>query len=249
MKINQKVLLYDIETTPHIIAAWGLYEVNSAKLVEERHLLSFSYKWLGEKKAHVYSLPDFKGYSKDKKNDEKLVKKLHEVLNEADIVIGHNSNSFDNKLANTFFLRHKLPPPKPFKTVDTLRCAKSIGNFNSNSLNNLSEELGLGKKVATGGIDLWFGCMSGNMSDWKLMTKYNKMDVMLLEKLYLRLRPYMTNHPLLDTDSCTCKVCGSEDVEQRGYTYTATQRRKKFRCRDCGHWSSGKIDKVSVKMV
>ena len=43
--------------------------------------------------------------------------------------------------------------------------------FNSNSLGDLGQTLGLGGKGDTGGFDTWLQCMAGDPKAWRRMIK------------------------------------------------------------------------------
>ena len=241
-----KTLLYDIETAPNISAIWGKYEQNAIWNERDWYILSFAYKWLGKKKTYVVSLPMFSSYKKSKEDDFMVLKTLHELMSEADVVIAHNGNKFDNKKVNARFLFHNMAPPTPYKSVDTLIEARRYFKFNSNKLNDLGEYLKVGNKVETGGYQLWKKCMLGDKKSWKLMEKYNKQDVVLLEKVYLKLRPWMTNHPNInnyDAIEC-CPNCGSRDFVKQGFRFTKTQKYQQYQCKVCGSWFS---ERKSIK--
>ncbi len=244
MNTTQKILIFDLETSPNISYTWGKYEQDVVEFLEETHLLSFAYKWHGSKQTRVWALPDCNLYKKDKNNDRELVKVLHELFEEADVLVAHNGASFDVKMANRFFIKNKLTPISEYKVVDTKLLAKSKFRFGSNKLDDLGNYLGLGRKVKTGGFDLWKGCMSGDMKSWNLMKKYNKQDVILLEKIYDLLVPWC-KHPIVYIDT-NCKVCGSKHLQQRGWSYqdSGKSKRKKFSCNDCHRWSLGKLEKI-----
>lgn len=254
MKQNKaRVLLYDIETSYTVGAVWGLYDQNVAKVLREPYIITVAWKWLGEKTTHVISLPDFKTYKKDKRSDKELVAVMHKLFDEADIIIAHNGNSFDQKWTYARFLVNGMVPPSPAVYIDTKLVAKSKFRFNSNSLNNLGQYLKLGKKIDTGGIDLWTGCIEDDdKKSWNLMCKYNKQDVVLLEKVYLAMKPYMTNHPNLNMYNntlCACGNCGSTKLQKRGYSITRTAKKQRFQCTDCGAWSLGKAESVKGLLV
>lgn len=241
-----KILLVDIETTPLLGYAFGFWETDILKTMEDSYMLCYSYKWLGEKKTHVVSLPDFKLYDKDKSNDRDLVKSLHDLFCEADIIIGHNSDQFDIKKSNVRFAFHKMKPPTPYVTVDTKKVAKRYFKFDSNKLTELGRFLGLGVKEETGGIQLWFDCMDGKEKAWKKMTSYNIQDVVLLEKIYLELLPWITNHPLrtmMSPNDSTCKNCLGSHMTRQGYKMTRTGKKQQMKCADCGAWDTINLDK------
>ncbi len=242
MNKKPKILFYDIETSPNLGYVWEKYEQNVLSYTKEWELLSFAWKWQGEKTVNCLGRIDFKD-----KTEKSLVKSLWNVLNEADIVIGHNSDEFDNKKARAKFVEHSLSPPTPYKTIDTKKVAKSNFKFNSNSLNDLGKTLKLGEKVHTGGFDLWLDCMAGKKSAWAKMKKYNKQDVLLLEKVYDKLKVWDTKH--IDLSAMAekpgnCPLCASPNLHKRGFNYTRSSMRAKMRCVDCGHWSFGPIKRI-----
>ena len=71
------------------------------------------------------------------------------------------------------------------------------------------------------------------------MFEYNIKDVEILEKVYLRLRPWIKNHPNLATitmaDDLVCPVCGKKDIIPipGKYAGTAVSQYQVYRCRDC----------------
>lgn len=242
-----KILFFDIETFSNLGYIWGKYEQNVIEYEREWYMLCFAYKWLGESKVSAYSLPDFKNYRKDKYNDKELVTKLWELFNEADIVVAHNGDQFDIRMANARFAFHGLLPPAPYKTVDTKKVAKRYFRFNSNKLDDLGNYFGLGRKIDTGGFELWLGCVNNDPVSWYKMVKYNKQDIALLEKIYNRLLPWIVNHPLrtmTDPNDHICKNCSGTHMTKQGYKMTRTGKKQQWKCEDCGAWGEPtKIDK------
>lgn len=228
-----KGLVYDVETGPNLGWVWGKWEQNVIQFEQEWQLLSFSYKWLGEKKTYVVG--------QDSVSEEALVLRVWQLFDESDFVIAHNGDKFDQKMMNVKFMEYGLTPPSPYKSIDTLKIAKRYFRFNSNKLDDLGQKLGVGKKAETGGFETWLGCLKGDKKAWAKMLKYNKQDVILLEKIYLALRPWMTNHPnfgdMLQTDH-VCPKCTSSDLERRGTTHGRNGLRQRYMCRNCGGWSS-----------
>ena len=161
------------------------------------------------------------------------------LLNEADIIVGHNIDQFDIKKLNTRFLMHKMDPPSPYKTVDTLKIARRHFAFTSNKLNDLGEMLGLGKKIDTGGFKLWEECLDGKKSSWKKMVAYCSQDVRLLERVYHALLPYASGMPNIAVykDEKVCPKCGSNKIVQQGFSYTTSAKFQRWICQDCGSWS------------
>lgn len=243
-QVKNKILLFDIETMANLGFVWGKYEQNVLEYEKEWYMLCFAAKWLDKKGMIVSALPEFKDYNKDKENDLGVVTELWHLLDEADIVIAHNGDAFDVKKANARFVELGMKPPSPYNTVDTLKVARRYFKFNSNKLDDLGQHLGLGKKVDTGGWELWKGCRDGDPKAWKLMIKYCKQDVRLLEKVYLALRPWMTNHPNMGVilqDDRMCPICASNNIKKRGFARTRVARKQKWQCMSCGGWSQSNI--------
>ena len=99
--------------------------------------------------------------------------------------------------------------------------------------------LGLGAKVRHEGWDLWKDCMNGVPEAWAIMEKYNKQDVILLEKLYNKLQPWIDQHPNRNmyTDRPVCPNCGANALQSRGVYKTTTQEYIRYHCTGCGKWS------------
>lgn len=244
--MKPRILFIDIETAPNIGYTWGKWETDVMAFLENWYILCFSYCWLDEKVKCV-SIPDFHGYKKTR-NDKEVVKRMWDLLNEADVVVAQNGDNFDIKKINTRFLIHELPPPAPYKTVDTLKVARNKFAFNSNKLDDLGKDLGIGEKIHHTGFNLWLECMNGEKKGWDVMRKYNKQDVELLVRLYKKELPYISNHPNLDGfyKGIVCPKCGSGHIQWRGYDRTKVSIFKRFQCQKCGGWGRfNQANKVS----
>lgn len=239
-----RILLFDIETAPNLSYTWcGKWEQNVIEFKEEGYILSFAWKFLGDKKVKSCCINDFKRDGK-----KRVVQKLWELFDQADVIIAHNGNQFDIKWANRAFIFYQMTPPSPYKQIDTLKEARNKFKFNSNSLNDLGKYLKLGCKIETGGFELWKLCMAGDQKAFRKMTKYNKQDVVLLEKVYLKLRPFMTNHPKINVfDRRACPNCGSPHLIKKGVAITGDNVYQKWLCKECGKWSTGNYSKFVSK--
>lgn len=243
-----RILVYDEEVSPTLQWAYGVWQTNGLRTEIEPFIICFSYRWYGEKKTHNVRIKLGKGdiYNKVKlmAAEREVVEKLWQVMDEAHIVVGHNAAGFDNKIAMAAFIRHRMKPPSPFRTVDTLRVARSVAKFNSNSLDNLCKLLGIGQKSAVTHKDLWYDYFNGSRKAQRQMVEYCNMDVELLYILYERLRPYMKSHPNLNVITergYACPACQSYNVTRRGYFHTKTQTYRRWSCKDCGAWPSERI--------
>lgn len=232
-----KIGLFDIETFPAEALVWAhsKYQQDVIEFKRPWEIASFAYKWLGSKKTICHARPDFKG-------DEKaLVGKLHDFLDEADVVIAHNAK-FDVGRALAKFAKYKFTPPTPYLTICTYKMSKPFG-FSSRKLDDLAAEGGIGRKLPHQGKHTWLGCMASvdKYNDaWNTMRRYNIHDVdPLLEGVYNWLKPF-SKHPLLTmwTRDEACGVCQSKHLQSRGLTLTKTGQRQRYQCMECGAWRS-----------
>ena len=233
-----RLLMVDIETLPLLMYAWQPWEATALRIVEDTAICSWSAKWLGGK--HITkALCDYEGYEPGSRDDKALLADLWALLDEADQVCAHNGDRFDVKKINSRFMVHGMLPPSPYQQIDTLKAVKSVASFDSHKLDELCRVLELGRKMRTGGKDLWFDCIEGDPKAWTRMKKYNAHDVRLLEEFYLTVRPWMKNHPNLSTHSglACCPKCGSTKLQGRGKARTATQTYQRFQCQGCGGWA------------
>lgn len=244
-----KIALFDIETAPSL----GFYfdrwkENNIIETVEGGYLLSFAVKWLGQKSIKVRALSDYKRGPYHPDDDKNLAKELWSVFDEADYLVAHNGRAFDIRTARARFLYHNFKPPSPFGNIDTLKIARQFFKIESNKLDSLGSFLGVGRKLPTMGKDTWLGCMRGEEKSWAIMRRYNAQDVALLERIYLKLRPWATTHPDLNfiTRAQACPTCQSPRVQNRGFCFTRTGKRQRIQCTACGNWSTaGTLIKVA----
>jgi len=234
--VKPKVLLYDIETSPNLAYVWGKYDQNVIAYEEEWEILSVAWKWLGQKRIHCVTQKD--------NSELGLCSWIWELFDTADVVIAHNGDKFDQKKVKARMLIHGLKPPSPFASVDTLKIARKHFKFNSNKLDDLGRQLGVGRKLKHPGFDLWLGCMKGDAKSWSMMEKYNKQDVVLLEKVYKKLLPWIDNHPsmALLQDREGCPSCGSKQVQKRGKLVTHKSVFQRYQCQKCGGWFKGRYD-------
>ncbi len=216
-------------------------------MLEHTEIMSFAYKWLGEKDVHYYDTQFHK--------EEEILPFLIEALDAADIVVAHNGNKFDLPTIQGRALVAGLKPPSPYKTVDTLLVSRYEFNFPSNSLEYLSAVLGVDQKGAHKefpGFELWAECLKGNGKAWKELRIYNIQDVDTLEQVYLKMRPWMKRHPNIgvfeELEVPICPKCGSKHIQWRGYTHTEVSKFKRFQCQDCFGWSRTRYNEQPINV-
>lgn len=252
MAKGQEVIttLFDIETMPNLVRTWRKWEQDVIWYERHGYLWSISSKRLGSSKIIHKNITDFPLYKKDKYSDEELVKYIWKLIDESDIVIAHNGNAFDIKAITGRFMHYKLPPPRPYQTVDTKLVYKRYFNEDSNSLKDIASKHHLPLKLETGGSELWRACELGDKKAIAKMKEYNNGDVVTLEAAYLLARPYMNNHPnvaLMNGYIQACPICGSENVHKRGITYTRSGFKQRYQCQDCKGWSQSPKDGSQIR--
>lgn len=231
--MKTKLVFFDLETAPLTGRAWGTYETNLLEVLEDSYILCFTVKERG-RKARVYSLRDYPLYKKEPANDRELVKELHKIFCDADILVAHNGDRFDIKVANARFIYHRLQPPMQYGTLDTLKIARKYFKFTSNKLNSLAQFLGLGEKVHTGGYSLWQGCIAGDERSWRRMERYNRMDVILLEKVYALFESWNVKRPGSKSGfQCPTPGCPGLRVQKRGFSGKDGKVRQNYQCLNC----------------
>lgn len=242
-----KILYLDIETAPSLGYVWSSWKTNVISYRGEgRHgyMLCFSYLWHGQKTVRCVAQTDFpEAYAADPMDDSHVVQAALHLLDEADIVIGHNIDGFDIPLIKAYGVKAGLEPPSHFRTIDTLKMARQTFRFKSNSLKNLADELGLEAKEDPGGFSTWLGCMSGDKKAWKRMISYAKQDTRLLPVLWERMRPYAKrNLTLNDGRMESCPVCGEMGrMQRRGTRKTNTMVYALYQCQECKGYSRSRL--------
>lgn len=235
---SPKILLLDIETSPIISYVWDLYNQNVGlnQIKQDSFIIAWAAKWFEKDKIYYMDQRN----AKNIEDESKILKPIWELMNEADVILGQNSDKFDLKRLNTRFLVHGFKTPSGYKKLDTYKMVKRLFGFTSNSLEHLAKTLKLkhqkSKHGKFHGFELWKECLGGNLEAWREMEKYNKQDVLVLEDLYNRIRSWdNTFNPNLYHDAtqnmCTC---GSTEFRKNGFSYTSKGKFQRYECVKCG---------------
>lgn len=241
MKKEPKILLYDIETLMNEGFFFSLYDaINPNFIVKEKSILTIAYKFLGDKgKAKGMSIADFakEGEPFDAHNDKALLEAFSKIVNEADYIVGHYSDKFDNKFLQARVMINGLPPLKMPSQIDTYKLVKKHFNLNANRLDYVGKLLGLGGKMPMN-YSYWIECAKGNLKALKKMLAYNKQDVDLLEAIFKKLLPYVEtkiNRSLFTKDhNFMCNSCGSTELTKNGSKVLKSRKVQYYRCTQCG---------------
>lgn len=233
-----KILFVDIEWRPTKAYVWRAWDetIHPEKIIEHGGLLCVGVKWFGEKETEVFTEWDH--------GHEGMVRAIHTLLSEADVVVTYNGDKYDLRKLEGEFLLAGLPPPPPPTSIDCLKAVKKFGFF-MNRLGFVAPFLGLGSKLEHEGMALWTKVDKGDPRAQKKMAKYCAQDVILLEKLYKKIRPYIRNHPHTGkTKGIACGACNSTRLQSRGVRRTKMFKIQRIQCQDCGSWSDGKREKA-----
>lgn len=243
-----KVLYVDVETSPIQAEVWDIWNQNvgTEQITEDRSIFCWSALWHGDPDDAIMCQSVKR--NKNFYDDKKLLKPLWALLDEADVVIGHNSQSFDEKRINTRLLINGYGPPSPYKSVDTLRIARSTFDFTSNKMGYIAKQLKTEYQKYTArsntGHLLWRNCVKGEQQAWDEMELYNKIDVWVLRNVCAKLLPWAKDINLNtyhDGDNYVC-TCGSAKHQKRGYAYTSQGKYQRYMCAECGAWSRDKVN-------
>lgn len=180
-----KVLVFDIETSLMEFTgfqAGRVFYIGKHQLVRDYYIISWAAKWLGEDRAYGKVLRPTEA---KKGRDGRILKPMWKMLDEADIVVGHNVDRFDTKRLNTRFAINGLGLPSSYKSVDTLKVAKKSYAFTFNDLDFVCRTVGVkGKDGNEDGYEMWLGCREGDSVALEKMLYYNVEDVEATERLY-----------------------------------------------------------------
>ena len=217
-------LFFDIETSPNIVYTWRAgwnITITPESIIEERRIICISYKWEGKDKVHRLTWDE-------NQDDKKMLISFINIANTADELIAHNGDRFDIKWIRTRCIYHRIPMFPQYRTLDTLKKAKSGFYFNSNKLDYIAKFLNVGAKMETGGYDLWKNVMA------------NDQDVIVLEAVYQEMKGYFkqnTHEGVLEGRfKFSCPSCSSTKVEYLKLNTTPMGAiRRLMNCNICNH--------------
>lgn len=240
---KRRRLFFDIETSYCIGKFWrpgSKVFIQAKDIIHHASIICIGYKWEDEK--DVYCI----GWDKNQ-SDKKILQSFIEVANQATEIIAHNGDKFDLPWIRTRCLIHGIEVFPHYTSIDTLKISRSKYRFPDNKLNTIASYLGLGHKIKS--EEAWWDniilrkCKS---SLFKMMN-YCKKDVVLLEKVFNRLKaqtsPVSHYGVIFGQDRSSCPECGSDDLIKVNSRTTATGLKKvQYRCNTCGRYHS-KTDK------
>ena len=193
----------------------------------------------------------------DKGGRPKFLKRIHRLMTEADIIVGHNVDNADVPwLRGDLHIEGKLPPLPPFKTVDTLKVLrrefKSGAPFKS--LDAFCRIVGTPAKTDHyDRLAMERAVTEASTEDRERLVSYCAGDVIATQWLYDWLRPHIRNHPALFVDGednlTTCNRCGNatKPIAKRYVANVLTYTMR--RCVSCGGHSRISIEPERLSIV
>lgn len=234
---NPKILVLDIETSPAKSYHWRTFKENIGvdQIIEPGGTICFAAKWVGEKGVYFYS--DWED------GHGAMVEAAHSLLSECDAVVHVNGKKFDIPHLMTEFILAGMAAPPPLTQIDVQQIIRDKFRLLSNKLAFIGPFFQIGKKMEHEGFMLWRKVLDGDPKAQARMKKYCIQDMELTERVYLKILPFITNHPRLRAEG-QCRSCGGNHFQKRGFRYTPTMKIQRLQCQDCKSWQEGKREKI-----
>ena len=261
--VRNRILILDVErldgiTQQHWWDRGDLKQryIHHETVVREPRTTIVCAKWYDE--PDVIRLAEW-----DKGGRKTFLRRVHTLMSQADIIVGHNLDNADVPwLKGDFYvprighpLRPEHTPLPPFKTVDTLKVLRR--EFKSGvpfkSLAAVNQILGLPGKTDHYDREAMERAVNGSVEDRERETDYCAGDVIATQWLYDWQRPHIKNHPALFMDGkdklTVCNRCGGEtdDVARRYVANVLTYSMRK--CVRCGGYTRLSIEPERMSIV
>ena len=256
--MKPKILILDTEISKTIYATYPSKKpqyMGHQDIIQDWFMICAAWKWRGAKKINSVSLiDDMKRYNKNKFDDYHVVKTIHDVISEADALVGHNMERFDWPKFLERIICHGLPPIDKPKIIDTMKMAARVG-FSYKSIAYLSKRLNVSEKQKNSGNEMWMAIVHGKGKEHiEECVEYCEHDIPPAEDLYDRLAPYLPssmdiNQNLFRGDGVVCCThCGSTEYIHKGHRYSTVHKINRYQCKDenCGRFFT---DGKAIKRV
>lgn len=178
VRTDASILYLDIEVSKSLYFNYGANVpsgyLNNDDLVHEYFIICWSASYLHEDRifSDCVNVKDAKNW-----DDKNILKKIHDLMESADILAGHNVDRYDIRRLNTRFERHGFTPIIGKKTYDTLKIARSKMAFESNKLDYISQWYGFRPKDNITNADWLQIVKKPNKTILEKILTYNKGDV------------------------------------------------------------------------
>lgn len=256
--LNSRILILDVERLDGISQQhyWDRGDlknryVHYETVVRQPRTTIFCAKWYDD--DEVIRLAEW-----DKGGRRTFLKRIHRLMSEADIIVGHNVDNADVPwLKGDMHVEAGLPPLPPFKTVDTLKVLRR--EFKSGApfkgLDAFCQIVGLQAK--TDKYDrhaMERAVTEKSVEDRERLVDYCAGDVIATQGLYDHLRPHIRNHPALhmagETAMNVCNRCGHSDTLPNAKRYVANLLSyTMLKCANCESYRRLSIEPIRMSAV
>lgn len=233
IQTDLKILQFDIESAPALAWVYGLYDQNIPihSVVQNPRMIAFTAKWYGKKKIYAFS-----EYHQSR---QEMLEQMHEMLEEADVVVGWNSKRFDVKWVNSEFMVEGMKPPSPYKHLDLFTETRRVARFLSYKLDYVSKRLLDDQKIDYNMLRMWekvsdpLTTEAERKREWNAMIRYARKDTALLEPLFEKLLPWIKMPHPVSSNPDACHNCGGR-LRTNGQAKTLYSVYERLRCVECG---------------
>ncbi|WP_066904522.1 hypothetical protein [Mycolicibacterium houstonense] len=208
--------------------------------------------------AKWYDQPDVIRLAEwDKGGRKKFLRNVHNLMAQADIIVGHNIDNADVPwLLGDLHIEAGLPPLPPYKTVDTLKVLRQ--QFKSGApfkgLDAFCQIVGIPAKTDKyDRMAMERAVTDKSVEDRDRLVEYCAGDVIATQGLYDWCRPFIKNHPAIFMDGkdklTTCHRCGhdTEPIPRRYVANLLTYSMR--RCTACLAYSRISIEPERASIV
>lgn len=223
-----RILVFDIECYTHDFAA------------DKGYLLCIGYKWIGDKKVGMIQPKSLEKFRKDPTDDRQMCREFMALVEQADIVVGWNSKSFDWRFLQTRILKHRLGYLPPVPHCDMLLTSRNTTKMRR-TLDNTGKFFNLKNQKIPLDINEWMAAARGEEKPLKNIIAHCEADVLMTEEAYHLFAPLSKVHPnvgIIDGKPMGCPLCKSKRLNLRGRIAALRHYRIRYHCRDCGRWST-----------
>lgn len=172
-----KIGVFDLETS-------GFYADSSI-------LLTCAIKTLDKSETEVIRADAFPSWKTGKSNESLMIKAVAQALDQYDILIAHNGQSFDKGYFNAKCLQYGLKPIlRHKKLIDPVRISRRHLRLGRNTLAALIDYLEIPVKKTPIELKKWVKAShDGDKKCMDIISKHCLYDVKTLEKVYTKLIP------------------------------------------------------------
>lgn len=228
-----RILIFDLEVAPAIVYTYNYRDafIGPENIIQMPYILAYSAKFYGEDKIY------YGDTRKTPRDDTKLLKKLSDLINDADYCCGHNLKRFDLPMTKGRLFLEDMAPIIEGTVFDTFKIALKHFKLPFYRLGELAKYLNCERQKLTHakfpGLQLFMEADKGNQEAFKEMEDYCKGDVLVTEEIFKKLMPWESSINFqMHHQSLICS-CGSKEFKKDGHKFKKSGAYQRFRCVRC----------------